>query len=49
MISWYVDKFHDFLILCFIFKQLDLKFAVMFRKHGVQKFQFVPEIGCNLC
>jgi hypothetical protein len=52
MISWHVDNFHDFLTL-FVFytilKQLDRKFAVMFREHGVQNFQSVPEIGRNLC
>jgi hypothetical protein len=52
MISWHVDKFHDFLIL-FVFytnlKQLDGKFTVMFCEHGAQKFRSTPEIGRNLC
>jgi hypothetical protein len=52
MISWYVDKFHDFLTLFVfytIFKQLDGKFTVMFSEHGAQRFRSVPEIGRNLC
>jgi hypothetical protein len=52
MISWYRDKFHDFLTLFVfytIFKQLDGKFMIMFSEHGAQKFWFAPEIGGNLC
>jgi hypothetical protein len=52
MISWHVDKFHDFLTLfvfCTIFKQLDGKFTVMFSEHGARKFRSAPEIGRNLC
>jgi hypothetical protein len=52
MISWYVDKVHDFLTLFVaytILKQLYRKFVVMFREHGVQKFRSVSEIVCNLC
>jgi hypothetical protein len=45
MISWHVDKFHDFLTL-FVFytilKQMDRKFTVLFREHGAQKFWFAP-------
>jgi hypothetical protein len=47
-----VDKFHDFLtlfVLYTIFKHMDDKFTVMFRKHGAKKFQSILEIGCNLC
>jgi hypothetical protein len=40
MISWHIDKFHDFLTL-FVFytvlKQLDHKFTFMFREHGARK------------
>jgi hypothetical protein len=52
MISWHVDKFHNFLTLCVfytIFKQLDGKFTVMFSKHGARRFWYVPEIDRNLC
>jgi hypothetical protein len=52
MISWHVDKFHDFMTLFVfytIFKQLDDKFMIMFREHGFQKFHSAPEIGRNLC
>jgi hypothetical protein len=52
MISWYVDKFHDFLTLFVfytIFKQLDGKFTAMLSEHGAQSFQSAPEIDCNLC
>jgi hypothetical protein len=51
MISWYVDKFHDFLTLFVfytIFKQLDGKFTVMFSGHGARKFQSAPKIGRNV-
>jgi hypothetical protein len=41
MISWHLDKFHDFLTL-FVFytilKQPDHKFVVMFHEHGVRNF-----------
>jgi hypothetical protein len=51
MISWYLDKFHDFLTL-FVFyiilKQLDRKVAVMFREHVVLNFWLVPKLGHNL-
>jgi hypothetical protein len=51
MISWYVDNFHDFLIL-FVFytnlKQLDRMFAVMFREHGARKSRPIFEIDHNL-
>jgi hypothetical protein len=51
MISLYMDKFHDFLTL-FVFytilKQLDRKFTVMFREHGVLNFWLVPKLGHNL-
>jgi hypothetical protein len=52
MISWYVDKFHDFLILFvfyIIFKQLDGKFTVMFSEHVAPRFWSAPEKGRNLC
>jgi hypothetical protein len=52
MISWHVDKFHDFLTLFMlytIFKQLYDKFTIMFREHGARKIQSVPEIIRNLC
>jgi hypothetical protein len=45
MISWHVDKFHDFMTLFgfyAIFKQLDRKFTVMLREHGAQKFRYAP-------
>jgi hypothetical protein len=52
MISWHVDKFHDFLTL-FVFytilKQLDSKFTVMFSDNGARRFRYVPKIGRNLC
>jgi hypothetical protein len=52
MISWHVDKFHDFLTL-FVFytilKQLDGKFTVFFRENGARKFRSAREIGRNLC
>jgi hypothetical protein len=32
-----------------IFKQLDVKFTVMFREHGARKFRSITEIGRNLC
>jgi hypothetical protein len=41
MISWHLEKFHDFLTLFEFYKllkQLDRKLAVMFREHGVRKF-----------
>jgi hypothetical protein len=52
MISWHVDKFHDFLTLFVfytIFKQLDGKFTVMFSEHDARRFQSATEIGHNLC
>jgi hypothetical protein len=52
MISWQVDKFHDFLTLFVfyaIFKQLYGKFTVMFHEYGAWKFRSVPEISRNLC
>jgi hypothetical protein len=52
IISWFLDKFHNFLIL-FVFyttlKQLDHKFAVMLHEHGVRNFWYVPKLGRNLC
>jgi hypothetical protein len=52
MISWHVDKFHHFLTL-FVFytilKQLDRKFSVMFREHGILNFWVVAEIDRNMC
>jgi hypothetical protein len=52
MISWHVDKFHDFLALFVfytIFKQLDGKFTTMLSEHGARSFRSAPEIGRNLC
>ena len=52
MISWHVDKFHDFLTLFVfytIFKHLDGKFTVMLSEHGARRFRSAPEIGRNLC
>jgi hypothetical protein len=52
MISWHVDKVHDFLTLFVfytIFKQFHDKFTVMFSEHGAQIFRPAPEIGRNLC
>jgi hypothetical protein len=40
MISWHMDKFHDFMTLFMfytIFKQLDDKFMVMFSERGALK------------
>jgi hypothetical protein len=52
MISWHVDKFHDFMTLFMfytILKQLDDKFTILFREYGAKKFGSSPEIGRNLC
>jgi hypothetical protein len=52
MISWYVDKFHDFLTLFVfytIFKHVDDKFTTMFSEHVDQIFRSTPRIGRNLC
>jgi hypothetical protein len=52
MISWHVDKFHDFLTLVVfytIFKQLDGKFTGMLSEHGARSFRSAPKIGRNLC
>jgi hypothetical protein len=52
MISWHVDKFHDFLTLFVfytVFKQLDSKFTAMLSEHGAWSFRSAPEIGSNLC
>jgi hypothetical protein len=52
MISWYVDKFHDFLTLFMfytIFKQLDGKFTAMFSGHDARSFRSAFEISRNLC
>jgi hypothetical protein len=52
MISWHVDKFHDFLILFVfytIFKHLNGKFTAILSEHGAQSFRSAPEIGRNLC
>ena len=52
MISWHVDKFHEFLsffVFYKIFKQLDGKFTAMLSEHGPQSFWSAPEIGRNLC
>jgi hypothetical protein len=52
MISWHVDKFHDFLSLFVFykfFKQLDGKFTAMLSEYGARSFRSTPEIGRNLC
>jgi hypothetical protein len=52
MISWHVDKFHDFwtlFVFYTIFKKLDGKFTVMLSEHGAWSFRSAPEIGRNLC
>jgi hypothetical protein len=52
MISWHVDKFHDFLILFVfytIFKHVDDKFTTMFSEHVARSFRYAPGIGSNLC
>jgi hypothetical protein len=52
MISWHVDKFHDFLTLVVfytIFKHVDGKFTTMFSEHGARSYRSPPEIGRNLC
>jgi hypothetical protein len=52
MISWHVDKFHDFLTLIVfytIFKHVDGKFTAMFSELSARSFLSPPEIGRNLC
>jgi hypothetical protein len=52
MISWHMDKFHDFLTLFVfytIFKQLVGKSTTMFSEHVARSFWSAPEIGRNLC
>jgi hypothetical protein len=52
MISWQVDKFHDFLTLFVfytIFKHVDDKFTAMFSEHVARSFRPAPAIGRNLC
>jgi hypothetical protein len=52
MVSWHVDKFHDFLTLFgfyTILKQLDGKFTTMFGELGAWSFRSAPEIGRTLC
>jgi hypothetical protein len=52
MISWHVDRFHDFLslfVFSTIFKHLDGKFTTMFSEHGARSFLSAPEIDRNLC
>jgi hypothetical protein len=52
MISWHVDKFHDFLTLFVfykIFKQLYGKFTAMFSEHVARSFRSAPGISRNLC
>ena len=51
MISWHVDKFHDFLTLFVfytIFKHVDAKFTAMFSEHVARSFRYASEIGRNL-
>jgi hypothetical protein len=46
MISWHVDKFHEFLTLFAfytIFKQLDDKFMILFSEHSARKFWSAPK------
>ena len=50
MISWYVDKFHDFLTLFVfytIFKHVYGKFMAMFSEHVARSFWSAPGIGRN--
>jgi hypothetical protein len=51
MLSWHVDRFHDFLTL-FVFytilKQLDGKFTAILSEHDARSFRSAPEIGRNL-
>jgi hypothetical protein len=51
MISWHVDRFHDFLTL-FVFytnyKHLDGKLTTMLSEQGALSFRSAPEIGRNL-
>jgi hypothetical protein len=52
MISWHVDKFHDFLSLFVFyknFKQLDGKFTAMLSENGARSFWSALEIDRNLC
>jgi hypothetical protein len=52
MISWHVDKFHDFLTLFMfytIFKLVDGKFTAMFSEHVARSFWSTPGVGRNLC
>jgi hypothetical protein len=52
MISWHVDKFHDFLALFvfyIIFKQLDGKFTATLSEYGARSFWSAPKVGRNLC
>jgi hypothetical protein len=52
MISWHVEKFHDFMTLFVfytIFKHVDDKFTTMFSEHVARSFWSAPEIGRNLC
>jgi hypothetical protein len=52
MISWHMDKFHDFLTLFVfytIFKHVDGKFTAMFSERGARRFWLAPKIGRNLC
>jgi hypothetical protein len=52
MISWYVDKFHDFLTLFVfytIFKHVHAKLTTMFSEHVARSFRYASEIGRNLC
>jgi hypothetical protein len=51
MISWHVDKFHDFLTLFVfftIFKHVDGKFTAMFSENVARSFRYAPGIGRNL-
>jgi hypothetical protein len=52
MISWHVDKFHDFLTLFVfytIFKHVDAKFTAMFSEHVARSVRYASAIGRNLC
>jgi hypothetical protein len=52
MISWHVDKFHDFLTLFVfytIFKHVHVKLTAMFSEHVARSFLYASEIGRNLC
>jgi hypothetical protein len=44
-----VYDFHTLFLFYTVFKQLDDKFAVLFREHSARKFRSALEIDRNLC